>query len=373
LATDILIFVEDPGAANYVARLPAALIGNGWKVKLFADGYAKHFLLQQGINFEAVDDSLQASELLLSERPRLLIVGTSENLDTLGLKLSMEARSMGIKSVGVVDALGNAAYRFRGHSDGPLLYAPDYLAVPDRWTQEAYIALGYSSENVAVCGHPHYDHILDSASRMAEEDRKVIRKKLFPDADETLPLVVFAAEISAGIRPRQYYERSDEYTLNGRGNNVGRTEIVMEEFLDAISAMNCPAYLVLRMHPKNTEEELSSFIDEFDYVSRAEPSDKLIYAADLVVGMSTILLFEAAIMGTPTLSVLPRTIEKESVIGVLSGITHCVTTRDELRLMLPELLSSESYKRQPDNKNIIVKNSTERVVKFIEEFLTLNT
>ena len=373
MAADILIFVEDPGAANYVARLPALLIGKGLRAKLFAEGHAKDYLFQRGIQFETVNTTDAASKLLSSEHPQLLVIGTSENLDTLGLRLSMEARSMGIKSVGVVDALGNAAYRFRGHSDNPLQYAPEWLAVPDGWTQKAYVSLGYPSENIVVCGHPNYDHILDVAAGMAGEGRKAIRKRLFPDVNNELPIVVFAAEISAGIRSRQYYERSDEYTLDGRGKSIGRTSIVLEEFLDAMEVTGRQAYMVLRMHPKNTEDELRDYMEEFDYVSHNEPPDQLIYAADLVAGMSSILLFEAAIMGTATLSVLPRMIEKESVIGVLAGITPCVTTRDELISILPKLLCGDSCAGHFDNRGILVKDSTERVLKLFEELLVSNT
>ena len=368
MPADILIFAEDPGAANYVAALPDALRIRGWTVKLLAEGYAKDYLSRRGVGVEVVEEGLQASDLLRREHPRLLIVGTSENLDTLGLKLCLEARVMGIRSLGVVDALGNAPYRFRGQSDDSLFYAPDWLAVPDSWTREAYASLGYPVERVMICGHPQYDHILEVGAGIAGEGRKGVRKRLFPSMGGELPLVVFAAEISAGIRPQQYYELSDDYTLSGRGKSVGRTEIVLEEFLDALAAAACHAYRVLRLHPKNDPDEFKRYAEEFDYVSQNEPPYHLIYAADLVVGMSSILLFEAALMGTPTLSVLPRTTEKESVIGVLAGITPCVTTREQLISILPGLLSGETHPPRLGS-DVVVKGSTGRVVDLVEELL----
>lgn len=46
--TDVLIFVEDPGAANYVAQLPEALAERGWRTLLLADGSAKRLSLGKG-------------------------------------------------------------------------------------------------------------------------------------------------------------------------------------------------------------------------------------------------------------------------------------------------------------------------------------
>ena len=48
--TDVLIFVEDPGAVNYVAQLPAALSESGLRVRLLADGFAKDHLRERGID-----------------------------------------------------------------------------------------------------------------------------------------------------------------------------------------------------------------------------------------------------------------------------------------------------------------------------------
>jgi hypothetical protein len=67
-----------------------------------------------------------------------------------GLELIAEARLAQILSVGVVDAFGNTDHRFRGRTDDPLAYMPDWLLVPDEWTKAAYVALGYPQERTIV-------------------------------------------------------------------------------------------------------------------------------------------------------------------------------------------------------------------------------
>ena len=370
---DILIYVEDPGAANYVAELPAALTGHGLRTYLLAEGYAYPYLIQRGIKPEKVNHSITVKEILNQIKPRLVAVGTSENPHTFGFKLVQAAHHLGIKTLGVVDAFGNADYRFRGNTDNPLAYAPEWLAVPDQWTKEAYISLGYPSDHVTVCGHPHYDYVLDTRARLEREDRRKLRRKMFPANQKDAPVVVFVSEISTGLNPGKY-NRMPDYTLQGRGKLTGRTEIVLEEFLDALAVFDKRPYLVLRMHPKNTREELALFLRDFNDVSeKGDPLD-LVYASDLVVGMTSMLLMEAAIMGKQTLSIVPRSAEKESLPTVRVGITPCVTTRDELRAVLPVLLE-QCLRKEADNnkKEFIQYGSLQRTVAFIEDLLTQNS
>jgi hypothetical protein len=366
---DILLYVEDPGAANYVASLPAALEAHGWRASLLADGHAYPYLLQLGIHPEPVRHPVTAKELLSKSKPRLVVVGTSENPDSFGFDLITEARALEIMTVGAVDAFGNADYRFRGRTENALSHAPERLAVPDQWTKDAYISLGYPSEHIAVCGHPHYDRVLAAAERLRQEDRQVLRRAMFPSNHKDDLVVVFVSEISTGLNPSKY-SRLPDYTLTGRGTRMDRTEIVLEEFLDAAAQLKPSPYLVLRMHPKNTKEELASFLGDFRQISEKEAPLKLVYAADLVVGMTSMLLLEAAIMGRPTLSIVPRVAEKESLPTIRAGITPCVTTRDELRAILPDLLGKNSQSVASGIDQFIYPGSLQRTVAFIEGLLT---
>ena len=366
---DILIYVEDPGAANYVAGLPAALESRGWRVCLLSDGFAYPYLLQLGIKSEMLHRTASAKELLSKFKPRLVLIGTSANPETFGFDLITEAYGLGIMTIGAVDAFGNADYRFRGRTDNPLAYAPEWLAVPDQWTKGAYTSLEYPSERIAVCGHPHYDYVLEAAERLGRGDRQALRKVMFPFNQKDAPVVIFGAEPLIGLNPGKY-GRMHEYTFKGSGNRVNRTEIVLEEFMGVMRQVKPIPYLVLRMHPKNTREELASFLGDFHQVSDEGASLDLLFAADLVVGMTSMLLQEAAIMGKPTLSIVLRAAEKESLPMVRAGIIPCVSTRDELKGTLPELLRKNSQSFLPGIDQFIKYGSLQRTVAFIEGLLT---
>jgi hypothetical protein len=374
--TDVLIFVEDPGAANYLAQLPAALAGRGWFVKVLADGHAKQHLLQLGVCPEAVQHPAAPVQILASVKPHVLIVGTALNPNTLGLTLVAEARAANIESIGAVDASMNPDHRFRGQSDKPLAYAPDWLFVVDESTKAAYIALGYPAERVVVCGHPHYDYMRTVRMKLENEGQNALRQRVLPGVPKKRKVIIFATECSARLYRLQTGSpvmdgqvHLADYTLVGRGTGNGRTEVVLEEFLDAVQLVKPRPYLVLRLHPKDTSEDYTEYLDEFDLVSSGGSPFELLYAADLVVGLTTMLVLEAALLGKLTLSVVPRVVEMEWLPSVRDGITPCVTTRKQLRVALIDLLCNSSHMPGANVEDVIPFGSLQRVVDFTERLL----
>lgn len=334
---DVLLYVEDPGAVNYLGGVPDLLAKFHCSGCLLAAGSALKYLGERGIPFQPVSTAAHAEELLRSFMPRLVIVGTSENPDTLGLRLIEAARSLGIPSAGAVDAWANAEFRFRGRSRSPLAYAPDWLALPDESTRKAFVDLGFPSQRIVVAGHPHYDRVREVGKQLSAIGSDALRERLLPEVPPDCRVVVFLGEISEGLNTEQY-RRSSEYTLHGRGTSQDRTVIVMEEFLDALSCVEPRPYTVLRLHPKNSPSDFGSLISEFDSISVGGNPLEIVYIADLVVGMSTVLMMEAALMRRPTMSILPREREKQWLASIEMGITPCATDRDEVRRLLSQML-----------------------------------
>jgi len=367
-STDVLIFVEDPGAANFVAQLPAALAGRGWSVKILASGHAREHLLRLGVHFETVQHPATAGGILAALRPRILIVGTGLNPDTFGLALVAEARLAKIESIGVVDAVMNPDHRFRGQTEKSLAYAPDWLLVVDKSTKSDYIALGYPTERVIVCGHPHYDYMRTFRMKLENEGQSTLRQRVLPGVPKERKVIIFATDCSARLSRLQTNSLSD-YTLVGRKTGRGRTEVVLEEFLDAVQLVRPRPYLVLRLHPKDISEDYMSYLEEFDLVSSGDSPFELIYAADLIVGLTTMLILESALLGKLTLSVVPRAVEMDWLPTIRPGITPCVTTREQLRTALVDLLCDSLHDKDTNVDDVFVFGSLQKVVDFTERLL----
>jgi hypothetical protein len=205
-------------------------------------------------------------------------------------------------------------------------------------------------------------------TKLENEGQNTLRQRVLPGVPKEHKAIVFATEGSARLSRQQTGSLAD-YTLVGRGTANGRTEVVLEEFLDAVQLVRPRPYLVLRLHPKDTSEDYMEYLDEFDLVSSGGSPFELIYAADLVVGLTTMLVLEAALLGKLTLSVVPRMVEMDWLPSVRAGITPCAATRKQLRAALISLLCGGSHMQCANIDNVIPFGSLQRVVDFIERLL----
>ncbi len=334
---DILLFVEDPGAANCIIGLPGALAEIGYSARLFCQGPAVDYLRSRQVAACELSVETTADSLLSVLRPRLLAVGTASNPHSLGLALIQVARRRNIASVALLDSALNAGYRFRGETQDPLYYLPQWLLCPDEATRQAFLALGVRPDAIRLIGHPQLDRVLARRRELSGLDRGALRREFFPGLEAGRRVGVFVAEPSYGPGAIPYRKTGD-YTLHGRGAAAGRSEIVIEEFLDA-ARLRDDLYLVLRLHPKQDPRELAAYLPEFDQLSRKEPPLDLIWAADFAAGLTSMLLYEAAALGVPTLSIVPRPMEQSWLPSVERGWTPVVWERLQLRARLAALVA----------------------------------
>jgi len=340
--SDVLIFVEDTGASHCVAELPVALAERGIHSAVLAAGLAKANLLSRNILFEEIEDVVRPSIARIFDdyQPKMLLVGTSDNPDTLGLQLVSQARSAGVESVGIVDAHGNAHLRFRGNGQSVFGYAPDWLLVSTELTRDAYAALGYPSERLIVSGHPHYDFVRNMCRQLASQDREKMRRRLFPGLRPDQKVVVFASEGPVRLRPRSQQYLS-ECTFPSARWAAGRTELVLHEFLEAMQQVKCRPYLALRLHPRDTPDDYRAYQEAFDIFNRGGLSLEVIHAADYVVGMTSMFMMEAALLEKPTLSIVPHADETNILPAIRMGLTKCVMTRKQLLATLEDFLNGD--------------------------------
>lgn len=366
MAVDFLIFVEDPGPAHYIAPFPAALAARGRRTVVLAAGLARDVLEKRKVDFMPARENESAENLILEMQPRVLLTGTSENPDTLGLRLIDAARRAEIPSAAFVDAAMNASYRFRQRSTDALASAPDWILVPDVWTRDEFVRIGARADRVIVCGHPHYDHVINMSKTWTDIDREAMRKKLLPGLAQGRQVLIFLSEGSERV-PLLQPVPLEEYVMHGRGLRKGRTEIIMEEFLDAVGTLPQRPYLVLRLHPKDHGDDFKEYGDEFDCIDQTSPPLELVYCADLVVGMTSMLLLEAALLGRETLSIVPRAEEKKWLPTVREGITPCVMNRPELVEVMTNILKKRTP--PPGCRMCIPAGSLARVLEFVERVL----
>jgi hypothetical protein len=367
--SDVLILVEDPGAANFVAELPDVLARRGYQVHLATGGTATDYLAQRGIATEPLSPDSDLVPLIERTAPRLVLIGTAEHPDSVGLKLVALAAARRIPSVGVLDASTNLAHRFRGNGTDPLQYCPDTVIVPDSISHDGLVALGLAQDRIVLAGHPHWDYVRAAGRQLQSQDRAALRRRLFGAEVPDRRILVFAAEILGGLDPHQL-RRTSAYSLIGTGGSIERSEIVMEELLHALAPLRSRVFLVLRLHPKNAPGDFAAHFAAFDTVSKTEPVLALLHAADAVVGMTSMLMIEAALLNRPTLAILPRAEEVQWLPTAATGVTPFATNRAEVEKNIAALVVSP---RPPDAgvlERLFPPHALERVTAAVEQLLS---
>lgn len=365
---DVLIFVEDTGPAHYAAPLPEVLHNSGWRSVVYATGLSQDVLWQRRIPFIELDDSAKPPAILRQVEPKLVLTGTSENPDSFGLQLVSAARYANIETAAFIDAGMNAAHRFRGRSDKALAHAPDWILVPDDWTRDEFIRIGAKAHRTIVCGHPQYDHVLNLYQTWTDNDRSRFRQQFLPGISDQQQVVIFLSEGSERVNLLSPLPPMKEYALHGWGRSKGRTEIIIEELLTAVKALPQPPYMVLRIHPKDQIEDFQDYTGYFDRIDHTSPPLELVFCADLVVGMTSMLLLEATLLGRKTLSIVPRAAEKKWLSTTREGITPCVMSRDELVTTMIDLLG-EGANVPTRHRIYIPEGSLTRFVEFVGSIL----
>jgi len=323
---DILIFVEDPGAANMVMDLPDLLNKQGCKVVLLAANHAVSYLSARRVVFVSISDEIDTTALLSSYCPKLIVLGTSENPDSIGLDLIDQAHIRNIPSIALVDMACNAERRFRGRGGQVLEHAPDRLIVPDIVTRDIFLSLGFPGEYILPLGNPQYDR---AWCRRHEFEHSRVRE------DRERPRWLFVAEGFDQLNPAAS-QRTPQYTLRGRGDTDWRTGIVLEEILDGVANLSLIPEIIVRLHPKSTRDDFSQWVGEVGFDDSTDPI-ACVWEADVVLGMTSMLLLEAAILGRPVLSILPRQSEKAWLGPLMSDQVVSVFDRESLANALSKL------------------------------------
>jgi len=245
---EMLMLVEDPGAANFAAGLLPVLSPHG-PVTVHARGQGAAQLARLGVNAVSLDDPFDAAALLARSRPGLIFVGTSEDCNGAAHELVRICRAGQVPTVGFVDGAANVDRRFRGVGGTPLAFAPDVVLVPAVHLRTHLVAAGLAPDRVFAVTHPHLARLAADRWRFEGISLAALRQRLFPACKER-PVLVFLAERSSGLDAADF-RRSPQYTLAGRGGDDRRTNIVLEEVLDAVSGLEPRPFVVLRLHPKN--------------------------------------------------------------------------------------------------------------------------
>lgn len=324
----ILALAHQIGSGRAIAPVIRALRSRGHNVVVAASGQAVEAFERDHIAFSVVDlapESMPkaAAEMIGNVPPAAILTGTSTGVTFEKVVIEI-AKRRGIQTISVLDHWSNYLARFEGPS-GIDHYFPGCLAVMDETARRDLVAIGYADDAIALTGQPAFDGILT----LIRKDRAAIREQFGVHDDERL--VVFASEP----------QRRDH------GDSLGYDETdALRMLLDSIADLPDPKPRVLiKPHPTESTDALATvaaaYIPRPTIIGDVDRWE-LALAADVVVGMTSLILIESALLGTPAISVQPDLPGADAFVGNRLGVVDSANTREACERSLSRFLGAHS-------------------------------
>jgi hypothetical protein len=371
----ILIFSRDPGGTNAIMPLIAPLRALGNEVAVFGKDAALSIYRKLNLDCTDICDGIpsgtqeEANEFVRKSSPDLIVTGTSSE-DFTERHLWIAAENAGIPSFAVLDQWTN--YRLRliseggdpvtGHSASTLI-VPSYFFIMDEFARKEMCALGIDREKLVVSGQPFFDYIRKTGDKFTPAEIEKLRRELTGTQDGLL--FVFASQPIASIHRK-----------NGMAEDYwGYTETtILKSVVRCLSKlteeMAIRVTLVLRLHPKDEanvyQDALAASSNSIKVVvDRETDSTLLLKAADLIIGMFSMILLEAAILDKRFISVQIGLKRENPLIFDRMGLLRSILTEKELEEALRGILNG----KESEAPNLKFEfGATERITKYLEEY-----
>lgn len=275
------------------------------------------------------EDWESALQCLLIRGLTSVVMGRDWGTD-IDVRLIAWARKRSVKTVVVLDYWSNYADSF---CDKGTPCWPDVYLVMDELARQEAVAEGVPAHLLKIVGQPGLDKFCVKAGNDCSIDRDV----LF--LSQPLSLLY--------------------------GNSLGYTE--QGVLADVVKACEeCGRKLDVKFHPKDE----TSFRQQYQDVSVDGDVDELMRHYRLVVGMSTMALLHAALMGVPIVSYQPNLIGKDGCITNRLGLSRCLKSYGELRGVLSGVIRGTPVTvGEMETQPWLDGRSAQRAAKAVEEIV----
>ena len=283
------------------------------------------------------DINVLALRLLDQTLPDLILTGSCFE-PGLELIIARKGKERGIPVISLLDSWTHYRRRYQmfGESDLAVDQLPHVICVMDDFAQQEMVEEGFPEKCLHIVGHPGLDRFLNLQGRLDHNFRAKGRTDLGIGTDEKL-IVFFSQPLKEMFGPpgSSTYRGYDEST-------------VLKELLGAVNAISSEdgddtiCRVFVKPHPKEDPDNIrvatSGNIDL--EVCFEDDLIKLIEVADVVVGMTSIVLVMSFLAGRPTVSIQPGLCVRDELMLSRAGHLTPVTNSGDLVDILRRELTS---------------------------------
>lgn len=376
MSKKVLLFSRDPGGANTVAPLYKSLIEKGYDVKLYGKDAALNKYSEYGLKGVDINSRLntisqdEIHKFLLQETPDFLITGTSAD-DFTEKYLWKCAEKLKISSFAILDQWVNYGLRFSKFGVSELKeyekkkehsYLPSKILVMDNYAKGQMIKEGIEADKILVSGHPYFDYLINKKETINDKVIRDFRESIGFNEDDYV--ITYASEPIS----KTYNESDNSEHYWGYSERT-----IFKEFISVLNKVvqkaNKKIKLIIRLHPKENENNYNNLIDNINnnisvLIDKKLEGFKLICASNLICGMSSMFLIEGAVLGKSIISMQMGLHRDNPFVLDRIGIVKSVLYRKELEDKIQRsILKDETEKCKFE----IQKGAIDSIINFMEE------
>ncbi len=340
----ILFCAQDPGGANSIIPL-IRHFRTRENCKVWGARFASALLARQKIAHLNCTDLtvVQLQKHLKRLAPSVIIMGTSSG-KSLEKTVTGIARRLGIPTISLIDYWSNYSARFSAPQQ-PLGYLTDFVCVIDKAMKRGCEKEGIPGKRLYVTGSPYLDECLGKIKNSREKKQLVFISQPFSKAK---PPVFPFTEFS-----------------------------VLKDILDYkhIASFN---QLIIKNHPKETARHYRSFLAKrtplpLKVEISAEPDVyKVVSASQVIIGMNSIVLLEAALAGKTVFSYEPGWSQKRDPLPSNKfGLSQVAYHKTKLYYLFDRYLANRTRAEPLSRKKLRLQvqyagnDSVDKISKFL--------
>ncbi len=332
----IIFTAQDPGGFNAILPVIKELKKrNNFLLKLILANESREIAKKNKISYQDGNKltDKELAQLARKENPDLIFTATSmgRSIEDRIVKI---AKAQRVKTVALVEFWASYKPRF--------YILPDYILIVDRIMKKEMTEKRFDPKKLIITGSP----VFDTFSRSNQRGK----------------FISFFSQPFSEI----YKKEDKEYW--------GCDEMqVFEDLIECLEKLQLKNPIKIKFHPRTKK------LNKFDKmiknsklnisIERKLSSEDLIKKSRIVIGMNSVILFQAAMMGKSVLSYQPDLNRKDSLISNRLGISTPVYYKKNLCSALKRLLSKTKKKNLKLVERYTKNNSTKKVINFITKIL----
>jgi len=315
----------------------------------------------------ADSSSRAALEWLDAVRPDVLVTDTINlrRVEDGGMCIELwgRARKYGIPSIAYVDSWWAYDERFRLPGESGFENVPYRIATVDTHAQDALIDLGYPRERLIVTGSPRFQMLTErSCAFDADMRRRFCASKRVAKDDR---LIIFVSQpIEQVLGSQEEWGFSEKSILEAVLATIQRLPETERRHI----------VLAVLSHPEEDERQLAAHLDRFaggvrTFMIDGNDAISCIEASDMVVGMFSILLVEALIMGRIAISIQLGLKREDMLITNKLGATVAARSEEALAATFGRALVDSGYRSHLASlakRYVYIADSMERWTRCLE-------